>query len=112
MNKFEAAVNESEKKNTVSRDRLEFIQKCREILEVKGTSDEDGFAININGTGIRQFEDDEIKITGSLNDQQLEVERKENMNPVVMVVSDGEVIRVHGEYIKLTDHVDQLYQEI
>lgn len=54
------------------------------------------------------YEDDIVKITASAVDLTMEIEKKENRNPVVYVNETGNMYRWHGEFYDIEEHVGQL----
>ena len=51
------------------------------------------------------FEDDTVRITASASDLTMEIERKENNNPVVYVSALGHIYRFHGEFYLISEHI-------
>lgn len=66
-------------------------------------SDEQG-----ESTDIQEYEDDQIRILRGHGS--FEVTRKDNQNPVIWV-TNGDLVRRHGEWTKLTSHVLELWEE-
>lgn len=58
----------------------------------------------------RIYEDDTIEIQVADNHLGSEVWRQENRNPVVCRREDGEIIRTHGEWIFISEHLRQLIE--
>lgn len=94
----------------------EFVALAEKVLNAKGTPIETVFQ---NG---HVYEDDIVIIRSNYNGLGLEIERKAQndpdnphlkvSNPVTMVDPKGVIIRHHGEYIYLTDHLKALAEAV
>jgi hypothetical protein len=74
---------------------------------------ENGVVCNaiINGhIGVKaiEYEDDYVRIACSNSSMAMEVERKENNNPVLCVWEDGKIGRTHGEFRHIEWHIAAL----
>lgn len=56
------------------------------------------------------YEDDVISVSSHRYGKEMEIERKENKNPVVMTREDGSILRYHGEFRFIRDHLEKLTQ--
>lgn len=102
-------------------DPLLFIERCRFIAKARGTKKTaDRFTyLNFNcgakiqpGDTVYEYEDDVIHIHASHRTPALLIERKENRNPTTMVMEDGDLIRHHGEWTYMKEHVTRLCRSI
>lgn len=78
-----------------------FLRKCKKIGKSLGSS-------NNCLSGDKVYQDDVIRITLNTENNEIEIERKENNNPVVATDKNGRVFRFHGEWIHLKNHVNDL----
>jgi len=84
----------------------EFLNKCLTLIDRLGEAKSD---LRILGTTIdgKVYEDDVILIMKSDDNRWMEMERKYNNNPFFYLY-EGNIIRFHGEYIFLEEHVEGL----
>jgi hypothetical protein len=88
----------------------DFIANSRRVLEAKGTRS-DWVSCCCETMAGAKYEDEEVCITGGFGENQaLEVLRKANRNPVLYVLRDGEILRTHGEYRYIDEHIASLLE--
>jgi hypothetical protein len=88
----------------------DFITNSRRVLEAKGTKSDWVHCLCEVMAGAK-YEDEEVCITGGLGgNQALEVRRKANRNPVLYVLRTGEILRTHGEYRYIDEHIASLLE--
>lgn len=92
-----------------SEDRVRFREQCAEILEKLGKDRHNGHS--------RFYQDDKIMIQRGWNQKELEITilpaaHPDGLtNPCVMV-TDGECIRHHGEWVYLKEHVENIHSKL
>lgn len=86
-------------------DKRQFLHKCLDLLDNRGIKQE-VLILGKHLDGIL-YEDNVILIAKSLDDLQMEIERKSNNNPI-FYMENGMTIMFHGEYIYLEEHVNKL----
>jgi len=55
-----------------------------------------------------EYEDDKVRISRRRESKAMEILRKENHNPVLMINEDGSTLRYHGEFCYIEDHLKAL----
>lgn len=55
-----------------------------------------------------QYDDDVVRISRHRGSKAMEIERKENHNPVLMLREDGSTLRYHGEFMYIENHLKTL----
>lgn len=109
MNKEDLYERYSRNHDREMKRRLAFREKCQKILDVLGTPDHMG----------RRYQDEDMTIMSGSWACGLKMEvsilpksHPQNLhNPVVMVDTDGECIRHHGEWFYIEDHVNEVYEK-
>ncbi len=94
----------------------EFLYRCERIVDVLGGTNErevrrekTGCTIPQKDANVRVYLDEEIRIVQSHDSEAFVVTRVENENPVLVRNKEGSILRDHGEWALLADHVDKLY---
>lgn len=91
-------------------DSAEFLQKTMVILDKKGV-DVNKCILGSIECAARMYSDSLINIIMSDDGKWGEMERMENRNPFFMLYN-GDIIRFHGEFAYLEDHINSIYEEL
>lgn len=97
-----------------------FLIDCRYVATILGHSDERAASLarmsgSFEGDAKKAlvYRDERIEIVADPHSPSLAIEllkEGERYNPIVMVMADGDVIRMHGEHLELIEHVAELMQ--
>lgn len=87
-----------------------FLLDLIDIINALGTPKENISVLGFTGNGII-YEDSLLKITSVKNHNYLVATRKSTENPMIMLENDI-VIRFHGEFIYLKEHINNLLKQI
>jgi hypothetical protein len=90
----------------LSVEKREFLLDIIDVLNAYGTPDDDISLLGYVGNGV-VYEDGIVKIITADEHKYCVVTRKSNQSQVIMMERDV-VIRFHGEFIYLTEHISNL----
>lgn len=89
--------------------RVLFLENCLKIAEAMGKPD--GYHPMFRGNTVL-YEDPHVRILKRVDTKAMEIEKRENFNPVVYTDDAGEAYRFHGEYADIADHVAALAEKL
>lgn len=88
-------------------DSNNFLKQAIDVVTKLGTPHSDVYVLGSTKTDCLIYEDELIKIIFSIDGLWGEMERKSNNNPFFMKCN-GNIIRFHGEFAYLEDHINNL----
>jgi hypothetical protein len=88
--------------------RRDFLANCYLLLDRIGVEKDYVMVPSTTASPGIEYEDEVIRISKDAKSKVMEVEKKENRNPVIFTDEDGKAYRFHGEYIDLEDHLNAL----
>lgn len=92
--------------------RVKFIEDCRTVVKLFGKiSHRPSISGSVMDNRVRLYEDAVIRVVCAtkMDSLAMDIELLAPIhNPVVMIRPDGTLLRMHGQYLDLVDHVERL----